>query len=77
MERLVHLRLAWFLESRGILAPAQCGFRKNRSTVDHLVSLDTVIRLAFKERRHVVAVFFDLEGAYDTAMATRYPFESL
>ena len=28
MERLVHLRLAWVLESRGILTPAQCGFRK-------------------------------------------------
>ena len=66
MERLVHLRLAWLLESRGILASAQCGFRKSRSTVDHLVTLDTAIRLAFKERRHVGAVFFDLEGAYDT-----------
>ena len=66
MERLVNARLAWFLESNRILTPAQCGFRKNRSTVDHLVSLDTVIRMAFKERRHVGAVFFDLEGAYDT-----------
>ena len=66
MERLVNLRLAWFLESQNILTPAQCGFRRNRSTVDHLVTLDTVVRLAFKERRHVGAVFFDLEGAYDT-----------
>ena len=66
MEKLVNVRLSWFLESNDILTPSQCGFRRNRSTVDHLVSLDTVIRLAFKERRHVGAVFFDLEGAYDT-----------
>ena len=66
MEKLVNVRLSWFLESNGILSPSQCGFRRNRSTVDHLVTLDTVVRMAFKERRHVGAVFFDLEGAYDT-----------
>ena len=66
MERLVNARLSWYLESNGILCPSQCGFRRNRSTVDHLVTLDTVIRMAFRERRHVGAVFFDLEGAYDT-----------
>ena len=66
MEKLVNARLSWFLESNDILSPSQCGFRKNRSTVDHLVTLDTVIRMAFKERCHVGAVFFDLEGAYDT-----------
>ena len=66
MEKLVNVRLSWFLKSNDILTPSQCGFRRNRSTVDHLVSLDTVIRLTFKERRHVGAFFFDLEGAYDT-----------
>ena len=66
MERLVNARLSWYLESNGILCPSQCGFRRNRSTVDHLVTLDTVIRMAFRERRHVGAVFFDIEGAYDT-----------
>ena len=38
------------LEQRNILANAQCGFRKNRSTVDHLVTFDTVVRTAFKQR---------------------------
>ena len=65
MERLVNVRLVWFLESKSILTEAQCGFRRNRSTVDHLITLDTVIRTAFKQRRHVGAVFFDIEGAYD------------
>lgn len=66
MEKLVNVRLLWFLESEDIFTPAQCGFRKGRSTVDHLLSLDTIVRSAFKQRRHVGAVFFDIEGAYDT-----------
>jgi hypothetical protein len=34
--------------------------------VDHLVQLETHIREAFVKREHVIAVFFDLEKAYDT-----------
>ena len=37
MERMVNNRLVWYLESNNILTPQQSGFRKNRSTVDHLV----------------------------------------
>ena len=66
MERLVNVRLCCFLEHNNIFTEAQCGFRKNRSTVDHLLALDTVVRAAFVKRRHVGAVFFDIEGAYDT-----------
>ena len=66
-EKLVNSRLSWFLEQRNIFAESQCGFRKNRSTVDHLVTFDTVVRTAFKQRHHVGAVFFDIEAAYDTA----------
>ena len=38
LERLVNVRFSWFLESNNILADAQCGFRRNRSTVDHLIT---------------------------------------
>ena len=37
-----------------------------RSTVDHLVGLETFIRDAFIHIQHLVAVFFDLQKAYDT-----------
>ena len=40
MEKLVNTRLTWFLEFHDLLASAQCGFRKNRSTVDHILTLD-------------------------------------
>ncbi len=66
LERMVNTRLVWHLEQRNLLTPIQCGFRKNRSTMDHLVTLTTQISTAFVLRQHLVAIFFDLEKAYDT-----------
>lgn len=65
-ERMLNNRLIWILESQNILSNIQCGFRKNRSTVDHLIRLETYIRKKFLKQHHVVAIFFDLEKAYDT-----------
>ena len=42
------------------------GFRKHRSTIDALTQLTCHIEKGFKEKKHTVAVFFDLEKAYDT-----------
>jgi len=42
----------------------QSGFRKQRSTTDNLVRLETFIREAFVQKQHAVAIFFDLEKAY-------------
>ena len=66
MERLVNSRLTWELESKNLLSKTQCGFRKQHSTLDHLVRLESFIREAFARKRQVLAVFFDLEKAYDT-----------
>ena len=66
MERMINARLVWYLESNNLLTPAQSGFRQFRSTMDHLVSLETNIRDAFIRGEHMVSIFFDLEKAYDT-----------
>ena len=66
VERMVNERLVWYLEKNGLLAKQQCGYRANRSTVDHLIRLETFIRYAFIQNQHSVAVFFDLQKAYDT-----------
>ena len=66
VERMVNERLVWYLEKNGLLAKQQCGYRANRSTVDHLIHLETFIRDAFIQNQHLVAVFFDLQKAYDT-----------
>lgn len=67
MERMINRRLMYYLEVNSLLDRYQCGFRTARSTVDHLVRLETTVREAFVNRQNCLAVFFDLEKAYDTA----------
>lgn len=40
-------------------------FEKNRSTSDHLVTLENEVCEAFLHKEHVGAVFFDIKKAYD------------
>ena len=43
MEKLISTRLMYFLEKNKLLSNVQTGFRKGRSTIDHLIRLqDTV-----------------------------------
>ena len=66
LERMINARLVWYLEINNFISPVQSGFRSERSTNDNLVRLETFVRDAFVKKEHVVAVFFDLEKAYDT-----------
>ena len=66
MERIVAKRLSWLIEKNNILSPHQYGFRKGRSTLDPLLKLEHDIKDAFTRKHMVLAVFFDLEKAYDT-----------
>ena len=66
MEWMVNSRLTWYLECHRVITELQSGFRRCRSTVDNLVTLETSIRDAFVGRKHLVSIFFDLEKAYDT-----------
>ena len=66
LECMINTRLIWFLESNGLITKFHCGFRRKRSTVDHLVRLETFVDEAFIKKEHLMAVFFDLEKAYDT-----------
>ena len=63
---MVYERLASYLEENGLLAKQQCGYRSNRSTVDHSVRLEIFMKYAFIHNQHLVAVFLDLQKAYDT-----------
>ena len=65
MERMVNDRLVWVLESKKLISLFQCGFRKDHSTIDHLVLLEHFIREAFAKKKQVLAVFFYLEKTYD------------
>jgi potassium voltage-gated channel Eag-related subfamily H protein 8 len=66
MERMVNDRLVCILEKECLLALAQCGFRRYRSAVDYLISLERQIQNCFVQLQQLVTVFFDLEKAYGT-----------
>ena len=70
MERIINDRLVYYLESNNLLDALQSGFRKSRSTTDHLIRLETFIRRSFVKGEHCIGIFFDLEKAYD--MTWRY-----
>ena len=65
MERIVTERLTYFLESKALLSPYQSGFRKGRNTMDSVLCLESDIKKAQACKEVVVAVFFDIEKAYD------------
>ena len=67
MEKMVTTRLNWFLESSYLLPTAQCGFRTGRCTVDVLIQFENEIQIGFKSRKVMLAVFFDIEKAFDKA----------
>jgi len=65
MERLITNRLAYYLESQNLLNPVQSGFRKNRSTIDHLVRLTDHINKTINTGDYTVATFIDFSNAFD------------
>lgn len=65
LEKMVCKRLEWYLEENHCLDNHQFGFRKNNSTLDGIIFLENEIQLAFQNKQHLVALFIDLEKAYD------------
>lgn len=65
MEKMINDRLIYFLERNALLKSHQYGFRRGRSTTDPSLILENEIRKAQVNKECVVAVFFDVEKAYD------------
>ncbi|CAF3642161.1 unnamed protein product [Rotaria socialis] len=66
LEKMVNRRLLYYLESNQLLSPYQSGFRKSRNTYDALVRLECEIRETFLKSEFLVAVFLDIQKAYDS-----------
>ena len=64
-ERMVNLRLVYYMESNELISAGQFGFRKNISCLDPLLRLSTYIQDGFVQGKHTIGVFFDIEKAYD------------
>lgn len=67
LEKMVNKRLVWVLERNNYFSIFQAGFRKFRSTVDNLSFFESMVMECFADNSFLVAIFFDLEAAYDTA----------
>ncbi|KAI5756494.1 hypothetical protein M8J77_025486 [Diaphorina citri] len=65
-ERMVIKRLNFFLDSNRLIAPEQSGCRKNRSTLDNLISLQTEISDALINNQYLLCTMFDIRAAYDS-----------
>ena len=64
-ERVIEQRLRSHLEHTGIINKHQSGFRKAKSTDDHLFRLSQSITESFNRGKHLVVAFLDVEKAFD------------
>ena len=64
-ERVIEQRLRSHLEHVGFINKHQSGFRRAKSTDDHLFRLSQSIMESFNRGEHVVAAFLDVEKAFD------------
>lgn len=71
LEKIVSRRLNWYLQYYNNISPFQSGFRRNRSTTDHLVNIHSDICDAFITDQHLVTVSLDVEKAYDMVWRDR------
>ena len=64
-EWVIEKRLRKHLEDNGFFSKYQSGFRKSKSTNDHLFRLSQTIMESFNKGEHVIAAFLDVEKAFD------------
>ena len=64
-KMVIKQRLRSHLEQVGFINKHQSGFRKAKSTDDHLFRLSQSIMESFNRGEHVVAAFLDVEKAFD------------
>ena len=64
-ERVIEQRLRSNLEHIGFISKHQSGFRRAKSTEDHLFRPSQSIMESFNRGEHVVAAFLDVEKAFD------------
>ncbi|UYV84953.1 hypothetical protein LAZ67_X004087 [Cordylochernes scorpioides] len=64
---ILRSRLEEWVDGRRVIPENQAGFRKERSCIDHIFTLTTLIQLSLRKKRGKLYVFFvDLRKAFDT-----------
>ncbi|XP_060597913.1 uncharacterized protein LOC132751716 [Ruditapes philippinarum] len=62
---ILNNRLSNWAENRDVIVDEQNGFRKKRSTIDHLFTLTNIIDTRKKRKQSTFAAFIDFKKAYD------------
>ena len=65
-EKLMHTRLASFLDKNQIISPSQYGFQKHKSTATAIQDLVSKIAKSKHKRHYSSVVFLDFAKAFDT-----------
>ena len=65
IERVIEKRLRKHLKDNGLFSKYQSGFKKFKSTNDHLFRLSQTMMESFKRGEHVIAAFLDVEKAFN------------
>ena len=63
---IINSRLTRWTESNSVLNDAQAGFRKGRSTIDHMFTLYAAIEKHLLKNTKLYVAFIDFKKAYDT-----------
>ena len=63
---VIEKRLLKHLDDNGSFSKYQSGFRKSKSTNDHIFCLSQTIMESFNRGEHVIAAFLDVEKAFDS-----------
>ena len=67
MERMINIRLRWYLDKKGFIPAFQTGFSCGCSTYDSIVRLEMAIQTGFNGGKVTLAAFLDLKNAYPNA----------
>lgn len=67
-EKMLNLRLTWWLEHHNKMPSTQYGFRAGKSCVDNLSQIQTEILLASENKESTIGLFIDIKSAYDNVI---------
>jgi len=70
MDKIVNNRLQWYLEKHKLYNPNQCGFRKNRNTMEQCIRLENDIQKSFVSKFITVGVFIYFQKSFWYALET-------
>ncbi len=65
IEKMITVRLSWFLNKNHLLNPNQAGFRKSFSTCDPIIRLSHEAEFAVSSGNYTVAIMIDFTCAFD------------